>query len=86
MCHPISEFNEELEVFRRRGTTIRAEQLRMPIFVDKIKIDEPELSTGTFQENVRAVGKYIEESWSVLQMQMEGLQALRDEQTGGLNV
>ena len=37
MCHPISEFNEELEVFRRRGTTIRAEQLRMPIFVDKSK-------------------------------------------------
>lgn len=86
MTNPISEYNEELEAFRRRGTTIRAEQLRMPIFVDKIKIDEPDLSTGTFQENVRAVGKYVEESWSVLQMQMEGLQALQDEQTGGSNV
>ena len=34
MCHPISEFNEELEVFRRLSPRERIEQLTLKLDTD----------------------------------------------------
>lgn len=40
MCHPISEFNEELEAFRRLSPRERIEQLTLKLETDEAFVDK----------------------------------------------
>lgn len=86
MYNPISEFNEELEAFRRRGmSTTVSKQLALPIIVHEIKLGGPtdeEWSTKTWQENMATCRDAFLDFYAAFDAQLEGARALAEEQFG----